>query len=295
MGILSCLDVFVLQPSRVHLVNVSVLRLIRLSHIFRIAKFLVYSQQLSEMRVLLRTIRLGMRGIVWSVLLLSGVITAGGVLMTQLGMPFLDDASFTLEQKAWLWESFGTTAASIYTMFECTFTGGWRFYSRPLIQEFNLSFACFWVLWIIFVNFMTMRIVGALFLKQTMEVAAVDTERLAMKNLQRRDKFAGHLRAIFQEVDSSGDGALSREEFQTMLRDDAVIKHFRKLDLDRDEVVALFTVLSDDDGVADYEEFLNGALKMNSSARTIDSVQVMHNQLTMSKDVRQILNLLEKK
>lgn len=198
-----------------------------------------------------------------------------------------------METRVWLYESFGTTAGSVYTMFECTFTGGWRFYSRPLIEDVDYKFALFWVGWIVFVNFMTMRIVGALFLKQTMDVAAVDAERLAMSNMKRKDKFAGALRDIFVLVDTSGDGAISLDEFETMLQNEEVFKNFRKLGLDEDEVTALFTVLSDDDGCADYEEFLHGALKMNSSARTIDSVQVMHNQMSMHRDLLQLLEFME--
>ena len=44
------------------------------------------------------------------------------------------------------------------SMFESTFTGGWRFYSRPLIEEVHYAFALFWVLWVLLINFVTMRI-----------------------------------------------------------------------------------------------------------------------------------------
>jgi len=140
---------------------------------------------------------------------------------------------------------------------------------------------------------MTMRIVSALFLKQTMQVAEGDDERLAMSHMKRRNEFAATIREIFVAADSSGDGSISQDEFEEMLQDEEVVRSFGKLDLGVEELIALFTVLSDDDGSADYEEFLTGALKMNSSARTIDSVQVMHNQLTMHRDIVQILEFME--
>jgi len=285
-----CMDSFILTPLKIEgLINVSVLRLARISRISRAVKILRYSEHFSEMRILLRTLRLGIRGMFWSVVLLAGLILGGGILMAQLTMPYLEKDALSAERQEWLYRSFGTSARAIYTMFECTFTGGWRFYSRPLIDDFHHSFAFFWVSWIIGVNFTTMRVVAAIFLKQTMAVADIDAERLAMEHLKRREAFASSLRAIFQKGDMDGDGTISLKEFEGMLLDHEVALCFKQLGLDADEVEALFDVLSSDDGEADYEEFLTGALKMNSCARTIDSVQVMHNQLKMTRNLELIL------
>lgn len=109
-----------------------------------------------------------------------------------------------------------------------------------------------------------------------------------MEVMCEREKFASELRLIFSTADSSGDGAISKDEFTSMLSDPAIITGFQKLDLEIDEVVALFGVLSADDGDADYEEFLNGAMKMKSSARTIDTVQIMHQQLATQRALQEI-------
>ena len=102
-------------------------------------------------------------------------------------------------------------------MFECTFTGGWRFYSRPLIEDVSPVFILFWAGWVLSVNFMTMRVVGALFLKETMAVAAVDAERVAMESLKKKQKYAVCLHQIFEAADSSGDGAIYVKGFKKML------------------------------------------------------------------------------
>merc|ERR1712187_680589 len=81
---------------------------------------------------------------------------------------------------------------------------------------------------------------------------------------------------IFSKADTSGDGKLSKLEFQAMMQDTVLVEMFEGLDLDADEVHALFSILSSDDGYADYEEFLVGALKMKSSARTFDAIQILH-------------------
>merc|ERR1712025_1162015 len=118
------------------------------------------------------------------------------------------------------------------------------------------------------------RAIAALFLKETLSVAANDSERRAMEKAKQKHAFAHSLKDIFARADTSGDGKLSRSEFKAMMQDDAIVEIFDRLDLDHDEVSALFEILSSDDGYADYEEFLLGALKMKSSARTFDAIQI---------------------
>jgi voltage-gated sodium channel len=276
----TCTVSFILDPLHSSaMLNFSSLRVMRALRIFRILKVVRFAEYLGEMRVLVRTLLLSMRGLEWSVVLLFGIILAGAILMVQLTFAYLEDERVELEQREWLYEMFGTTARSLYTMFESTFTGGWRFYSRPCIMNVSLAFSFFWVPYVICINFAVMRVIAALFLKQTMAVAAVDEERAAMEKLKEKEKFALELRAVFAEADESNDGSISTEEFNRMMRNPRIVAHFEKLDLEADEVSALFGVLSEDDGEADYEEFLDAALKMKSSARTIDTVQIMHHQL----------------
>merc|ERR1712187_692374 len=93
---------------------------------------------------------------------------------------------------------------------------------------------------------------------------------------------------IFSKADTSGDGKLSKLEFQAMMQDTVLVEMFERLDMDIDEVYALFEILSSDDGFADYEEFLVGALKMKSSARTFDAIQILHELGTLQKMVSRI-------
>jgi len=211
--------------------------------------------------------------------------------MTQLAGGYLLDESITLERRKWMYDSFGTILRSVHSMFVCTFTGAWHLYSVPLIDEVggHGTFAVFWVLWVMVVNFMTMKVIGALFLKETLEVANIDKEKSAMRNMKKKEMYATLLNDIFANADESGDGAIGQAEFDTMMANPVVVANFARLDLDIDEVAALFSVLSSDDGTADYNEFLQGALKMNSSSRTIDSVQVMHKQMHMAKGISGIL------
>jgi hypothetical protein len=287
----SCVDLFLFDAMDVGVVNISVLRVFRIARMLRLLKFMKHSKHVAEFRVIVRTLVVALRGVAWSMGVLGVIIGTGGVLMTQLVGSYLLDESITLERRKWMYNSFGTISRSAHSMFICTFTGAWHTFSRPLIEEVggNGIFLVFWVIWVNVVNFMTMRVIGALFLKQTMSIAALDEEKTAMRNMKKKEMYASLLNDIFLSADETGDGAIGHAEFEKMMADPVVVENFAKLDLDVDEVTALYSVLSSDDGNADYNEFLHGALKMNSSARTIDSVQVMHKQMKMTRGISEIL------
>jgi len=210
--------------------------------------------------------------------------------MAQLIFNFFDDDSITLERRIWLHDYFGGTLMCIYTMFECTFTGGWRDFARPLIVEVHYLFAVFWIGWIVLVNFMTIRVVGALFLKSTLAVAAQNDERLAMEAQKKKKETALKVEKMFKAADATGDGSLGEEEFESMLDKQEVIDCFDEMGLDVDELMALFSVLSSDDGQADYNEFLNGALAMTASSPSLDNMKSSQNQLKLLSDTHLILS-----
>merc|ERR1712224_1006737 len=120
-----------------------------------------------------------------------------------------------------------------------------------------------------------------------------DAEQTALQNMRKKEHFAQKLKQVFEEADDSGDGQINAAEFKHMLSLVHVGTIFRELDLEVCEVVALFHLVADDDGAANYEEFLDGALKMKSSARTIDVITILHEQTKLSKKIDQNTEHLE--
>merc|ERR1712048_1266193 len=149
-------------------------------------------------------------------------------------------------------------------------------------------FTVFWVIWVVAINFTLLRIVGAFFLRETMENAVRDEERCAMMQLKRKGELSEVLRVMFQTADTSGDGAITQDEFDVMMAQPSVLAHFGDMGLDIDEVNAFFSVLTSDDGQADYNEFINGALAMASSSPTLDRMKSLQNQLRIERDVMDI-------
>merc|ERR1719353_1952364 len=125
------------------------------------------------------------------------------------------------------------------------------------------------------------RVIAAIFLKQIMFVVGLDEKRLAKQREEEKANLAKDLSEIFALADSSKNGALSRHEFDKCLLEPKVLDFMEQMGLEIEDAVALFGMMSLDDGEADYEEFLAGALHMKCVARAIDAVQIMHRQVEL--------------
>merc|ERR1712217_510617 len=72
------------------------------------------------------------------------------------------------------------------------------------------------------------------------------------------------------------------------MQNEEVLKLFEGLELDPIEVTMLFDLLSEDDDVADQEEFLGGAMKLKNQARTVDMIQVLHHQTRITRGIEML-------
>jgi len=115
-------------------------------------------------------------------------------------------------------------------------------------------------------------------LKQTLKVAGSDEDMAVMEKLKQKEKFIDKLRSFFIEADTSGDGSLSRTEFEGMLENPAVLNMLHVLELEIYEVTALYNLLDDGEGEVSFEEFLSGAMRLKGSAKAIDAITIAHEQ-----------------
>merc|ERR1712217_117296 len=103
--------------------------------------------------------------------------------------------------------------------------------------------------------------------------------------MKDREAIVAHIREMFTFADTSGDGVIVREEFEAMISDENAMALFHNLDLDRDEVEALFDILARDDGEVDYEELLGAAFTLKTSARRMDMIQLQATLLKVTRGI----------
>jgi len=285
-------DSFILDPlmsegsSSNFVAMARMIRILRALRVFRFLRVLRLMSSLSALRVLLKTITMSIDSLVWSMAVVGFIILAAAMLMFQLCVSFVEDDAQTSSARHWVYVHYGSAFRASYSMFEATFSAKWATHlARPLIEDVNPWFSVFWVVYIIAVNFAVTRIVASLFLRQAMSLANVDAERLCRDKMRQKDKIAATLRGIFEVGDTSGDGQLDRGEFERMMEKPEIVKMFAQLEMEPEEAWMLFDLISQDDNVADQEEFLSGALHLKANARTIDTIQVLHELMVTKRSI----------
>jgi len=237
----------------------------------------------APLRVLALTVIASFLPFFWSMLLLFVTILVFGMMMCQLVHPFLSDPALDEDLKAWLYLNYGTAGRCTWTVFEVTFAGSWPALVRPLIEDVSLVFAFVCGAYIALIVFAMTRIITALFLKDTLAVCSRDAELMIQEKLTEKRRFANRLLEFFSEADTSGDGVVSKEEFQHLLENPMVRTFLSTLELDPSESSKLFDMLDDGDGTISPEEFVEGAMRCKGSARAQDVIPILKSLKHLNK------------
>jgi len=277
--------------------GIGITRLVRIARVFRVfraIKALKCLNKIRDLKVVFRALMTSITSLAWSMLLVAVIIVAAAIFMVKLTQAFVHDEAEDVEQRQWVYDHFGSPSRATWTMFEATFTTAWPNKARQLIMGVSPWFALFWVPYVVVVNFAVMKVIASLFIKTTFAEANLDAEKQAVAQMKQREQFAAKIRTVFNCADQSGDGFLSRWEFDQMLQDPKVMVLLKQLEIEPHEVTMLYNMLSDDDGTVDYDEFLSGALNMKNTARTLHIIEVLHQNLQLKKAIEKLEMDLQK-
>jgi len=215
---------------------------------------------------------------------LGGVVLASGILTSQLVVDFIADDEIDMATRLWLFRFYGDAAKASYTMFEVTFSGGWISRARPLVEECSPWFAFWWVIYQLVVCFSMIRIIGAIFLTQTMKSAERDESAMVNDTVSAREKYAKKIHDFFKAADTSGDGRVSPSELMALMGDPKLRAWLSLLEIETNEFTDLLLLLDDDrDGEISLNEFVNGCIRLKGQSRNIDMIQLLHEQGRMMR------------
>merc|ERR1712048_1517310 len=161
-----------------------------------------------------------------------------------------------------------------YTMFEITLSGCWPNYVRTLVEDVNPLFGIFFIFYVSVVVFAIIRIITAIFLRETLQAATQDADELAQEQLKKKGALVAKLREFFQAADVSGNGTVSMEELTAILANAKARSWLQGLGLEFHDTKVLFSLLDDGDGEITAEEFLHGATRLKGQARSIDVIAI---------------------
>jgi hypothetical protein len=168
-------------------------------------------------------------------------------------------------------------------------SGGWPNYFRPLVSDASWTFGFVAVIYISLVVFAVIRVISAIFLKQTLQVASKDADMQASESRAKTKENSKKLLGVFQSLDADNTGQLSREEFMQVTAHPDVMALMASFELATHDVKGLFDLLDNGHGVITYNEFIDGVMHLKGQARSLDVVAITRNTERMQKVLNQLL------
>merc|ERR1719281_1423440 len=140
--------------------DLTFLRLVRLSKLARLLRIVLLSPFCNPLRILMKAIYTGFGSLFWSFVLLGMIEVVAALFITQVLADPLSDESRDLDIRMFIYTYYGTTSRSTLTMFQITMSpGAWGLLGRPIIEEVSPAFAWFFVFYVGGVSFAIIRII----------------------------------------------------------------------------------------------------------------------------------------
>lgn len=254
-----------------NLMVVRSLRIIKLGRAFRILKMHHITESLT---MLFRCLRASVGTLFWSLLVLIVIqCVCGMALMYAVSHFFMED-KVDHESKILIFKYSGTYSRTMLTMFELLFAN-WIVPTRVFVEHVSEWFSLAFVIYRLLVGFAVLNVVNAVFVQSTMKVAQQDDEFVEEQKRKASEIIARKVNGLFHQLDTSGDGLLSWEEFQALLKNPVLTAFMHSVDVEAADLEILFEFLDGGDGEIDAQEFTDGILALKGSAKSIDLHHVM--------------------
>eukprot|EP00442_Polarella_glacialis_P059124 CAMPEP_0115162510 /NCGR_PEP_ID=MMETSP0227-20121206/71997_1 /TAXON_ID=89957 /ORGANISM="Polarella glacialis, Strain CCMP 1383" /LENGTH=205 /DNA_ID=CAMNT_0002574719 /DNA_START=376 /DNA_END=990 /DNA_ORIENTATION=+ len=198
--------------------------------------------------------------------------------------PYLQDVTADRDIRILVFRYYGTFSRTILTMFEVLFAN-WARSCRILVENVSEWFSLAFILYRCLIGFAVLNVVSAVFIQQTMKVAQQDRQFMIAQKKKSAASFVKRLADLFHKLDTSGDGQLSKEEFDHMVKDSNMREVMGHSDIEVQDMEALWNILDNGDGELSVDEFLMGVARIKGPSKSLDTVHVLHLCQRMEKKV----------
>lgn len=240
------------------------LRLLRLVRIMRVIRIL---HLIGELRTIVLSISSSLKSLLWTVVLLFSMMYVAGVYFTQLVVDHeVQVAEAIVDERLQIY--YGSLGRSILTLYQSITSGfDWIDMVNPLIEHISPMMGLIFSLFVAFSVLAMMNVITGVF---------VDA---ALKNAKDyHDNFLlDRVRLLFMNADKDHNGMVGWDEFEDQLENPYMHEFFKAIDVDLSDAESVFRLLDvDDSGVLDFDQFMDGCLRLRGPAKAIDLSLLMH-------------------
>eukprot|EP00927_Polykrikos_kofoidii_P084500 TRINITY_DN8915_c0_g2_i1.p1 TRINITY_DN8915_c0_g2~~TRINITY_DN8915_c0_g2_i1.p1 ORF type:complete len:614 (+),score=93.86 TRINITY_DN8915_c0_g2_i1:233-1843(+) len=266
-----------------HLRLVRIIRITRLVRLLRIARIV---RVVKALRILVHSILSTLKSVMWAMFLLFIIIYFFAIMFTQASNSALLQidgcrSADCIDSAPHLWALWGTIPRSMYTLFMAITNGiDWSEAARP-IAYVGLEWVLILMIFIIFCTIAVLNVVTGVFCQSAIVSAQRDRELVIQNLLENKETHVSNIKNqfynMFSNMDKDASGTISVDEFEHHINDEKVSGFFVLLDIDSSDAFSLFKLLDEDgSGAIDAEEFVDGCLRLQGNARSIDLAKVRH-------------------
>jgi len=249
--------------------NPMLMRLARLARLLRLVKLVRTIQLFDVLHLLVGSLVASAKVLLWSLVLLCGIMVACALTLNFLLDPFILDGDKPYESRILVYEYFGSFSRSSVTMFEMTL-GNWVPPVRLLQDRVNEAYGPLLLLYVGLVHFAVVQVIRGVFVHETFQVANLDDDMMVLQRERMVKKHAEKMSVFFSLADTSGDGFLSFEEFDAILEDKKIQMWLSAMGLDVQNARLAFELLDDGDNKLSADDLIQGVSLLKGNARSID-------------------------
>eukprot|EP00928_Gymnodinium_smaydae_P015158 TRINITY_DN15556_c0_g1_i2.p1 TRINITY_DN15556_c0_g1~~TRINITY_DN15556_c0_g1_i2.p1 ORF type:complete len:557 (-),score=74.73 TRINITY_DN15556_c0_g1_i2:348-1988(-) len=248
------------------------IRLLRLGKLARAMRMVELSKSLDSLQLLLKCLFSSVAMLFWSFLLLIFMQCVAGMVISNLARGFMDvpanDAhQLAVQQNVFLY--YGTFTRTLLTTFEVLFAN-WAPPCRVLVDNVSEWFSLVFLFYRCVIGFAVLNVVNAVFVQQSMKVAAADEEHAFKQRSKDHRTYTELIKRLFEHLDVSGDGEITLDEFEELCQVPKLQFWLSRLDLEYHDLLGLFQLLDDGDGSISLDEFTRGIFRLKGHAKSID-------------------------
>merc|ERR1719272_2928182 len=134
----------------------------------------------------------------------------------------MSDLSLPIEVRLELFDHFGTFTKTMVTMFEIT-TVNWVPTCRLVMSHIGEGIAYIIIFYRCLFCFAVVNVIRAVFMAETARVASADDEVAMLKRDRAAEFMQMKMKAVFADLDQTGDGLVTWDEFSASLQDEDVM------------------------------------------------------------------------
>jgi len=227
----------------------------------------------------------------WTMVLLVLLFYSFGVIFTQIVSDHcrLETISATGDANAVPYctdddarKHFPTVARTMLSLFMVISSGAnWHELLEPLqrVSSFAVAFLIFYI---VITVFAVLNVVTGVFCHTAIESAQADKEIAVMVQMEKEAAHVRGLKSMFNEMDVDGSNMVSVNELKAALNTMKLASFLESMEISTKDVWTLFRIIdSDQSGLIDLEEFVQGCMQLHGPAKSIHIAKMSHeNKIT---------------